>query len=165
MKRVLPWIKEILIIFLIVAVLLNVISFLKKPDLELTTLPQLNLISTTQKQISITDYKNKPILLHFWATWCPTCKLEASNIQYLSNNYQVITIAVNSGSDKDINTFLKQHNLNFDVINDNDGKLAQKFSVSSFPTTFIYDKNQKVKFSEVGYTSTAGLIVRMWLSN
>ncbi len=43
---------------------------------------------------------NKPILLHFWATWCPTCKFEAPNIEKVSKDYEVITIAVQSGTKK-----------------------------------------------------------------
>ncbi len=104
-------------------------------------------------------------MIHFWATWCPACKLEASNIENISKTYQVITVAVNSGSDAEINTFLKEKKLSYDVINDNEGKFASKFSISSFPTTFIYDKDGEIKFSEVGYTSTLGLRLRMWLAD
>ena len=165
MKIVLSWIKEILIVFVIVTLLLNVISFIKKPDLSSTTLPTFETATISKKHISSKEYTNKPLLLHFWATWCPTCKLEASNIESLSKNYQVITIAVNSGTDEDISMFLKKNDLTYDVINDSTGEFAAKFSISSFPTTFIYDKNQEIKFSEVGYTSTLGLKLRMWLSN
>ena len=165
MKKVLAWVKELLIALIILTLLLNLISFIKKPELESNTLPEFNLTTTTQKQISSVDYSGKPLLIHFWATWCPTCKLEASNVERVSKSYQVITIAVNSGSDEDINLFLKEHDLNYDVINDSNGEFASKFSISSFPTTFIYDKNEKIKFSEVGYTSTLGLKLRMWIAN
>ncbi len=165
MKKILAWAKELLIALIILTLLLNLISFIKKPELASNTLPEFNLTTTTQKQISSDDYNGKALLIHFWATWCPACKLEASNIERLSKSYQVITIAVNSGSDDEINLFLKEHDLNYDVINDSEGEFASKFSISSFPTTFIYDKNGEIKFSEVGYTSTLGLNLRMWLSN
>jgi thiol-disulfide isomerase/thioredoxin len=165
MKKILAWAKELLIALIILTLLLNLISFIKKPELASNTLPEFNLTTTTQKQISSDDYSGKALLIHFWATWCPACKLEASNIERLSKSYQVITIAVNSGSDDEINLFLKEHDLNYDVINDSEGEFASKFSISSFPTTFIYDKNGEIKFSEVGYTSTLGLNLRMWLSN
>ena len=119
----------------------------------------LDIISCSNSGI---DYAGKPLLLHFWATWCPTCKLEAANIQSLSQEYSVLTIAVKSGSDEKINRYLKEHDLDFKVINDSQGLLSQQFSVPAFPTTFIYDKEGKLRFTEVGYTSTWGLYRRMW---
>jgi thiol-disulfide isomerase/thioredoxin len=165
MKKILGWAKELLISAIIIVVILNIVSFLKKPELASTSLPHFNLVSTTQKAISSQNYTGKPLLIHFWATWCPACKLEASNIENLSKEYQVIAIAVNSGSDSEINTFLKEKKLHYDVVNDNEGKFASKFSISSFPTTFIYDKEGEIQFSEVGYTSTLGLKLRMWLTD
>lgn len=164
MKKILGWIRELLLASIILIVILNVVSFLKKPELSSTTLPHFELKSTTKQPISSKNYTGKPILIHFWATWCPACKLEASNIEKISKTHQVITVAVNSGSDEEINTFLKNRDLNFDVINDKEGRFASTFSISSFPTTFIYDKDAEIKFSEVGYTSTFGLKLRMWLS-
>ena len=165
MKKILSWAKELFIFAIIIVVILNIVSFLKKPELASDTLPQFELISTTQKTISSKNYKDKPLLIHFWATWCPACKLEASNIESISKNYEVITVAVNSGTDDEINNFLKQRNLTYTVINDSNGKFASKFSISSFPTTFIYDSDGEIKFSEVGYTSTLGLKLRMWLAD
>jgi len=165
MKKILGWAKELLISAIIIVVILNIVSFLKKPELASDTLPQFELISTTQKTISSKNYTDKPLLIHFWATWCPACKLEASNIESISKNYDVITVAVNSGTDDEINSFLKQRNLTYTVINDSNGKFASKFSISSFPTTFIYDTDGEIKFSEVGYTSTLGLNLRMSLAD
>jgi thiol-disulfide isomerase/thioredoxin len=109
--------------------------------------------------------KNEPILIHFWATWCPTCKAEAPNIQIISENYNVLTIAVNSGTDLEIEEYIKSRNLNFMVVNDTDGRMANKVGVSVFPTTIIYDKNGEVFFSDVGYTTTLGLRLRMFLAS
>lgn len=101
------------------------------------------------------------MVLHFWATWCPICKLEASNIQNISKSYKVITIAVNSKK-KDIKNYLKKNNLDFIVIDDYNNQISKDFNISVFPTTLIYDKNKNLIFSEVGYTSTFGLKLRLW---
>jgi thiol-disulfide isomerase/thioredoxin len=165
MKKILGWVKEIVLALVMLTVILNIISFLKKPELTSKELPSFTLTSTNKKEINSNIYKDKPLMIHFWATWCPTCKLEASTIESLSKKYQVLSVAVNSGDDDEINLFMDSHKLSYDVINDKDGTFAEKFSVSSFPTTFIYDKNAKIKFSEVGYSSTLGLKLRMWLAN
>ncbi len=109
--------------------------------------------------------QNKPLLIHVWATWCPTCKVEASNIQRVSNNYEVLTIAVSSGSNTKIKRYLDDNELNFRVVNDSNGVIAKQLKVSAFPTTFVYSSDKKLKFSEVGYTTTAGLLSRMALVN
>jgi len=139
----------------------NAISFYKSPTLETQALPEINALLTNQELYSTLDATGKPILIHFWSTWCPTCKLEAGNIQSLSENYNVLTIAVKS-KEEEINKYLKERDLNFKVINDEHGTLAEQFLVPAYPTTFIYDKNGNLTFTEVGYTSTWGLYLRMW---
>jgi len=47
------------------------------------------------------------------------------------------------------------------VINDHEGKWREKFKVEVFPTVFVYDGQGKLRFAEVGYTTTAGLLARM----
>jgi len=153
--------KEILIMALLVFVLSNVISYIRKPTLDSAQLPPLevNLIDGSEFKVST----GKPLLIHFWATWCPTCKLEATNIERVSKSYEVLTVAVNSGSDGDIQTYMKENKLSFRVLNDAKGIWAKKFKVQAYPTSFIYDANATLKFTEVGYTSTVGLMGRLAL--
>ena len=107
--------------------------------------------------------KKKPLVIHFWATWCPICKFEAPNIESLSKDYEVITISVQSGTKKEIKEYLNHNKLSFNVVNDIDGFYSHKFNIKAFPTTLIYDNEKKLKFTEVGYTTTAGLYARMIL--
>jgi thiol-disulfide isomerase/thioredoxin len=156
------WSKEIASTAILIFVIVNAVSFFRSPDIPDKNLPEINTLLTDDELYSTLDYTGKPLLIHFWATWCPTCKLEAANIQSLSQEYDVLTIAVKSGSNEKINSYLKEHDLSFKVINDAQGLLSQQFSVPAFPTTFIYDKEGKLSFTEVGYTSTWGLYLRMW---
>lgn len=162
-QKIKKYIKEILLFIVLVGVLSNAISYYKSLELNKD---KLNI--TTFKLLDGSRYntpKSKPLLIHFWATWCPTCKLESSNIEKISKDYEVITIAVQSGTKKEIQNYLKKHELSFKVVNDTDGFYAQKFNIQTFPTTLIYDKDKNLKFSEVGYTTTAGLYSRMLLSS
>ena len=149
-EKIKHYTKEIVLFLVVMTIFANVISFYKSYDLVKQPL-----------DINYEFKKDKPILIHFWATWCPTCKLEASNIQKISQNYEVLTIAVNSGSNKDIKKYMKERGLSFRFINDADGYFATKFNISAYPTTFIYDKDKNLVFSDVGYTSTLGLYARM----
>lgn len=154
-------IKEIAITLLLLFVVSNVMSYLRKPALESNTLPQIEEKMLDGTLFTSKSTKGKPIIIHFWATWCPTCKLEAANIQSVSEKYTVLTIAVQSGEDKEVETYLKEKSFDFKVLNDIDGAWAKKFKVEAYPTTFIYDGEGKLRFTEVGYTTTAGLLARL----
>ena len=158
--KIKKYIKESLKFILILAIALNVMSYYKSQDLN-----KEDLIYTKYELLDNSKYKipeDKPVLVHFWATWCPICELEASNIEKISKDYEVVTIATQSGFKKQIENYLKKHNLSFKVVNDDDGFYSRAFNIKAFPTTLIYNKNRSLEFSEVGYTSTFGLYARMW---
>lgn len=151
--------KEITITLVLLFVMSNVISFIRKPELGATQLPAIEV-----KLIDGSIFKTgqgKPLVLHFWATSCPACKLEAPNLETISKVYDVLSIVVNSGSDEEIKAYMKEHELSFMVINDADGAWATKFKIEVYPTTFIYDAEGELRFTEVGYTTTAGLLARL----
>jgi len=143
-------------------ILSNIMSYLRKPDLDSSQLPKIELQLLDGSIFTVP--KDQPILIHFWALWCPTCKLEASNIEAVSKKYKVLSIAVDSGSDTKVKEYMQEQNLSFKVFNDRDGTWAKQFKVEMYPTTFIYDSQGQLRFSEVGYTSTAGLLARFeWI--
>lgn len=162
-NKVKKYLKEIITTLLMVIILANIISYYKS-----TNLNKNNLQLTSVTLLDNTKYTiptNKPLLIHFWATWCPICKIEASNIERLSKKFEVITIAVDSKSRAKLHFYLQKHHLTFHVIDDFDKHYASLFKISVYPTTFIYDKNHNLVFSDVGYSSTLGLYLRMlWAS-
>ncbi len=156
--------KEILTTLLILFVVSMALNYIRKPEIN-ENIYSYELTDIKNSKIDFKLYKGKPLVVHFWATWCPVCKLEAANIEQLSKEYSVITIAVNSGLDEEINTFMKEHELNYKVIHDKSGVLAKKFNIEVYPTTLIYDKEGELKFTEVGYSTTLGLKARLELIN
>ncbi len=159
-EKIIHYAKEIVTFIVVMTIFANVISLYKSSDLNKGSfnLENITLLDANSYKLDNT----KPILVHFWATWCPTCKLEASNIDTVSKDFQVLTVAVKSGTNQDINKFLQENDLSFKVVNDNNGMIANEYNLAAYPTTFIYDKNGEILFSEVGYTSTFGLYLRMW---
>lgn len=146
--------KEILKYTVILVLTLNIVSFYKSQSLNTTYVDF--------EQNHITVDKSKPLVLHFWATWCPTCKIENQTMNKLSKDYQVITVAVNSN---DLESFMKKHDLTFQTLNDKNGYYSNLYNIQVFPTTLIFDKNGKIVFSEVGYTSYFGFKLRLfWAS-
>ena len=151
--------KEVLIGAVILFVLSSTMSYIMKPNLDFNTVPNLEV-----ELLNGSIYKrktNKPLVIHFWAKWCRVCKLEIQNIEELSKKYEVVTIAVNSGSNEELKAYMNEKELTFKVINDIDSKWSKLFKVEAFPTTFIYNSKEELKFTEVGYTTTAGLFARV----
>jgi len=161
-QKLKKYIKEIALFIVIMTVSANIISFYKSMDLNKQKLQEMSI--TLLDKTNYTHPKAKPILVHFWATWCPTCKIEASNIQSISQKYEVLSIAVNSGNNSIVEEYMSKNNFDFKVYNDESGFFAKEFKIAAYPTTFIYDKDRNLTFSEVGFTSTLGLYFRMWIA-
>lgn len=124
--------------------------------------PNVSAVMLTGQQFDLYQDKNRPILIHFWASWCPVCKLEQSNIQNISQDYPVITIAMQSGNDDELKQFMKEEQLSFKVINDEFGLISKKYHIRGVPVSFIVNKDNKIDFVEMGYTTELGLKIRMW---
>lgn len=144
-----------------VIVIIFAFKFWQQQDMPRTS-PILTLKTITNKVIS--SKSDEPIVVHFWATWCKLCYYENSNIQTIMSNHKVLNIAISSGDDANIIQYANKNNLILDnIINDKTGELSRQFAVKGTPTSFII-KDSKIKFIEVGYTTTIGMRIRLWLA-
>ncbi len=159
-EKIAKYAKELILFFIIMSIFANILSFYRSSDLNKE---RLNLSSVTLvNNQSYSLPKNEPIMLYFWGEWCPVCKMQSKNIETVSKKFNVLSIAVKSGNNIEIEEYLKSQNLSFRVFNDQDSSMAQKFKISIFPTIIIFDKDGNEIFSDVGYTTTFGLWLRMW---
>ena len=154
------YIKEIFKYFIIIAVTLNIVSYFKSQDIPKKSFEIDKLSLLNGKEFNYD--KNKPLVIHFWATWCPICKVENKTINNLAKDHQVLTIAIDSGEDESLTAFMKKNDFSFPVLNDKEKFFSNSYNIQGFPTTLIYDKNQQLVFKEVGYTSSFGLDLRVF---
>jgi thiol-disulfide isomerase/thioredoxin len=117
------------------------------------------------QQIELANYKGKPLLLHFWASWCPVCELEQDSINAISKDFPVISIAMNSGGEREIKKYMSEQQLDFPTVVDEQAQIARQFGVRGVPTSFIINPDGQIESSEIGYTSETGLRFRLWLAN
>ena len=127
--------------------------------------PQIQGTLLDSQPVNMQAFKGEPVLLHFWATWCPICELEHDSINSISNDHDVITIAMKSGNELDVQAFLEENNLSFSILVDEHGAIAERFGVTGIPTSFIFDTNGDIAFTEVGYTTNWGLRFRLWMAD
>jgi thiol-disulfide isomerase/thioredoxin len=126
--------------------------------------PELEGRLLNDKPYSLLADSRRPLLVHFWASWCPVCKLEQESIQAISEDYPVITIAMQSGEANEVTEYMLQEGLRFPVINDSSGMLSRRFGVRAVPSSFIVSKNNTIVFREAGYTTGIGLRLRLWVA-
>jgi thiol-disulfide isomerase/thioredoxin len=104
----------------------------------------------------------RPILVHFWATWCPICRLGQDGIDTIARDHPVITVALQSGDAPEIRSYMGKEGLGFAVLPDSDGTLAAVWGVTAVPASFVVDPTGHIRFATVGHTTEPGLRARLW---
>ena len=148
-------IKPILLLGLAVGVL-----FFAVPSQAATKVPHFALPSPTDgKTIDINAYKNKVVLINFFATWCPPCRKEIKSSlidlqkAYGDKHFTVIGISMDTGGRraKIVTKFIEKIGINFPVVLA-DRKIANDFGgVIGIPQSFLVDQDGNVVKSYPGY--------------
>src|SRR3989338_7970354 len=119
--------------------------------------PQFTLKDINGKEVSLSSFKGKVIILDFWATWCPPCREEIPDFIALQKEYgtkglQVIGISVDKDKDALVK-FYKDNGMNYPVVL-TDGAVEAKYGgIRGIPTTFIIDRTGKIAKKYVGAIS------------
>lgn len=117
-----------------------------------------SLTDMDNKLLTLSSFKNKMIVLDFWATWCGPCLAAFPKMQELINKYRhdpdVVFLFINSLETKngkvlheDVRQLLKENNYSFTVLFDSDNTVVKKYKVESIPVNFIIDGEGKIIFS------------------
>jgi peroxiredoxin len=153
--------SEIMILLVMIVIASVAVNLYKTWNIKGGPAPAL-LYQTINHQPVIKPPGGQPLLVHFWATWCPICSLEQDSIQSISQDYPVVTVAMQSGTADELKQFMRKQGLSFPVIADEEGNISKQWSVTGVPASFIISPGGEIRFVEVGYTSELGLRARLW---
>jgi len=159
-KRWLAWIAELT---LVIAVVVAVRAYMLR-DAPSGMAPPIEGPLVGGGRTSLAALRGRPALVHFWATWCPVCRLGEQNIQSIAGDHAVLTVALQSGGGQAVATYLSAHGLSIPVVLDDDGAIAARYGVRGVPASYILDGQGRIRFVEAGYTTEAGLRLRLWLA-
>ncbi|NHM28516.1 TlpA family protein disulfide reductase [Desulfofundulus sp. TPOSR] len=118
--------------------------------------PDFTLTTTGGKEVSLSNFRGRPVVLNFWATWCPPCREEMPAIQsfYEKRGREIQVLAVNlTASEKSaahVKDFLKAGGFTFPVLLDTRNTAAQEYLVRAIPTTFFIDREGIIRAKHTG---------------
>ncbi|HNZ27215.1 MAG TPA: TlpA disulfide reductase family protein [Spirochaetota bacterium] len=145
------------IIFYIILVIL-IFLFIKNKipryisDSKLKDSPEINFSFEDIKGVvyDSEEYKDKNVLLVFWASWRAPCKMEAPIINSIYKDYkdQITVVSINSLEKRDVVIkAINELNITYPVVLDEKGKISSKFEVNSLPTIYFIKNNKVAKVS------------------
>lgn len=107
------------------------------------------------------QHAGEPVVLYFWATWCPICKLEQGSVDALVQKYPVLPIAMQSGPASTVAAYEQKSGLRWNSAMDPQGDIARTFGVNSTPSFIILAPDGTISSRTVGLTSNWGLQLRL----
>ncbi|AGP48027.1 thioredoxin [Psychrobacter sp. G] len=164
-QKALSLIKTVLLYGLVFAIIYTAVNWWRQPVMPAD--PQLQLMDYQGQSIDLAAMSaDKPTLVYFWGTWCPICSVTSPNINTLAteNNYPVVTVAIKSGSDQELHSYLKQSNYSFNTVNDKEGAIFDDWQGQVTPS-YVILKNGEMSQGLTGIQPLWSLKLRLWLSS
>ncbi|MGV3487849.1 MAG: TlpA family protein disulfide reductase [Tuberibacillus sp.] len=122
------------------------------------TSPDFKLATLDGKEVSLSSYRGKKVILNFWATWCPPCRQEMPDMEAFYEQHaadqNVVVLAVNltiaESSTKNVENFIKEHKLTFPVLLAQSEDIANTFQTFTIPTSYIIDSKGIIRNKMIG---------------
>lgn len=107
--------------------------------------PNFTLTDTAGQPHTLAAYRGKPVILYFWASWCPYCVDEMPELSLFRDSYQdegLEVLAINIlESTEHVRGFIKEKDLSYPVLLDESGRVTRSFLVRATPTYIFIDKD------------------------
>lgn len=121
--------------------------------------PDFTLTATDGRTITLSDYTTgggTPVILNFWATWCPPCRVEMPYFQSAHTLYaeEVVILGLNQAeSAATIASYAGERGLTYPLLVDADMRVNNLYGVLNLPTTIFIDRNGVVREVLIGTIS------------
>ena len=122
-----------------------------------TAAPAYELPDLDGKTVKNTDFLGKVVILDFWATWCPPCRMEVPHFVRLQSEYrdqglEIVGLSLDAGGARDVRPFADEYKVNYTMLIASDKTAESYGGVVGIPTTFVIDRKGTIVRKFVGYT-------------
>jgi peroxiredoxin len=109
--------------------------------------PDFTLLNLDGQPVSLSEWRGRPVLINFWASWCGPCQIEMPAIQAVYEKHQedgfvVLAVAVDDSA-KNVRRFIDERGLTFQILMD-DGKVSRAYRVFGLPASFFVGADGKI---------------------
>jgi peroxiredoxin len=123
--------------------------------------PDFSLQDLSDQMVSLSDFRGKVVLLDFWATWCPPCRMSIPELVKLQDKYRdsgldIIGISLDDPQDglsRYLREFKEKYKINYRILRFNSKVMQDYFGMESpaIPTMFVIDRDGKIREKIVGF--------------
>jgi len=122
--------------------------------------PDFTLADINGKDHRLSDYRGKPVILIFWATWCQPCRMEIPHLVALRNSIgedKLAMLAISNEPPVLVKKFVTEQKLNYTALL-NPGNMPEPYSyVNAIPCSFFIDHNGIIKLATNGLLSLGAI--------
>ncbi|MBI3972971.1 MAG: TlpA family protein disulfide reductase [Chloroflexi bacterium] len=113
------------------------------------------------ESLRLSDLRCKPVMVNFWASWCPPCRQEAPLLEQMWREYReqgVVFVGVDVwDSDRDARTFLNEFGVTYPNGPDPRGAISIDYGLSGIPETYFIDREGSITRKWIGPFTEAAL--------
>ncbi len=121
--------------------------------------PDFALPSLDGKTVRLSDLRGQVVLINFWATWCPPCRMEMPAIQdaYEANHQKGFTVLAVSVAEpaSSVRSFVQEFGLTFTPLLDSKGEVSSRYQAMGLPTSIFVDREGIIRAIHVGAMTPA----------
>ena len=127
--------------------------------------PEFSLPDLSGQMISLEEHRGSVVILDFWATWCPPCRMSIPELVKLQEKYGETGLVIlglsmdnpRQVTDEKLQAFKEKNNINYIILRANEKVIKNYFKTTSvsIPTMFVIDRKGKIRDKLVGFKPNA----------